>query len=132
MKRITIAGLLAAAVALAPLSQQKAAAWGGGCGGCGGFQVGLNLGVNWQWGCGPCGGGGGCAYDCAPCPAYGCGYGGGYGGYGYGGPAVQYGGYPTCAAPVMAPPAAAPTGVQNAAYFPGAYGGQVPSYWYGH
>ncbi len=135
MKRMAIAGLLAAALALTPLSQPKALAWGCdglGCGGCGGggfgFNIGVSIGFNFQCSglpsCGgPCFGGGG--YDSSAfsgsgysCPTGNC------GSYAYG--------YPSYPASPMAAPAS--SGVQNAAYtYPAGYGySQAPSYWYGH
>ncbi len=137
MKRMAIAGLLAAALALTPLSQPKALAWGcdglGCCGGGGGgfgFNIGVSIGFNFQCSgmpsCGsPCMSGcdgGGMAYPGAgySCPTGSC------GSYAYG--------YPSYPASPMAAPAS--SGVQNAAYtYPAGYGygySQAPSYWYGH
>lgn len=132
MKRMAIAGLLAAALALAPVSQQKAAAWGcGGCGGSGGgFSIGIGISIGFSChvsctpSCGPCLGCGGCGYN-------------GMAFSGYGSPMTDYGacayGYPAAPAPMAAPTAT--NGVQTAAYaYPAAYGygyAQAPSYWYG-
>jgi hypothetical protein len=132
MKKLAIAGLLAAALSLTTLSQQKASAWGCGCGEFN-FSIGFSISGSWnhQPCCSPCGG---CGYSyCPDVSMYtGC------GSPGY------------CAAPYAAPqsaPAAAPVaanGVQNAGYsYPAgfsypSYGSgynygyyQAPSYWYG-
>jgi hypothetical protein len=132
MKKLAIAGLLAAALSLTSLSQQKASAWGC-CGGSGefNFSIGVSIGCNWSCNpcCSPCGG---CGYSmCPDVSAYsGCGY-GGYCAAPYAAPS-----YAPQAAPLAAPTAA--TGVQNAAYYPGGNGYvynygyyQAPSYWYG-
>ncbi len=131
MKKLAIAGLLAAALSLTALSQQKASAWG--CGSSGEFNLSIGFSISGSWQCNPCCGGcGGCGYGYCPDVSM------------YSAPACGYGGY--CAAPYAAPqaaPTAAPvaaTGVQNAAYYPANYGYnygygygyyQAPSYWYG-
>ena len=147
MKRLAIAGLLAAALSLTCLSQQKAAAWGCGCG-SGEFNFSIGFSISGSWSCNSC---------CSPCCG-GCGYSlcpdvSAYAGCGNGGCGYGYGGYcdASYAAPqaIPAAPAAAPvatTGVQTAGYFypaassyPAGYGygysyygyGQAPSYWYG-
>src|SRR5665213_3265806 len=61
MKKLAIAGLLAAALSLTCLSQQKAAAWG--CGG-GEFNFSIGFSISGSWNCQPC---------CSPCCG-GCGY----------------------------------------------------------
>ncbi len=144
MKRMAIAGLLAAALALTPLSQQRAAAWGCdglGCGGCGGgfnFGIGISIGFNFQCS------GLGCGSPCmSGCDGSGMAY--PSSGYGYGCPSgdcgsYAYGGYPVAPAAPTVAPAPAYSGVQNAAYtYPAGYGYgypngyyQAPSYWYGH
>jgi hypothetical protein len=121
MKKLAIAGLLATALSLTALSQQRAAAcWG--CGGCGpgGFSFGFSV----SWFCGP-----GCGQPSAP-----SGFGWGYENSGY--PSCSYG-YPAAdTTPQAAPAALMPQGaVQHAAYqYPAVYGYgpyQAPSYWYG-
>ncbi len=139
MKKLAIAGLLAAALSLTCLSQQKAAAWG-----CGGeFNFGIGFSISCNCNCQPC-----CSPCCSPCCGGGCGYtycpdvsaytSCGYPGYCAASYAAPYAA--PQAAPIAAPSAA--TGVQNAAYsyqsgysYPSYgynYGNyQAPSYWYG-
>ena len=137
MKKLAIAGLLAAALSLTALSQQKAAAWGCG-GGSGEFNlsIGFSISGSWNHQCGsPCGGCG--ASWCPDVSAYT----GGYSGCAYAAPFVAP--YSVPQAPLAAPTAT--TGVQNAAYYPAGYSypagngygynfygyNQAPSYWYG-
>jgi hypothetical protein len=132
MKKLAIAGLLAAALSLTALSGQRAAADGCcGCGNCG------NCGCGGCWGFGlsfsftHCGCSTPCLMPtccCAPCtcPAanicdntF----------AGYGGVAAGDYGYPTAGYPVA--PAAA-SGVQTVGYgYQVGYGYNAPSYWYG-
>ena len=123
MKKMAIAGLLAAALSLAPLSQSARA----DCG----FSFGINVSVSGSFWCHPC--------CCNPC-GISCGEGFGFTpeacGYGSGGYCAAAPYAAPYAAPVAAP-AAAPAAVQNAAYYyPAAgygysyYG--APGYWYGH
>ena len=140
MKKLAIAGLLAAALSLTCLSQQKASAWG--CG-SGEFNLSIGFSISGSWNCQSC-----CSPCCSPCCG-GCGYslcpdvsmytGCGYPGY----CAAPYAAYAAPQAAPLAAPVAA-TGVQNAAYsyqtgysYP-SYGAgynygyyQAPSYWYG-
>lgn len=123
MKKLTIAGLLAAALSLTGLSEQRAAA----CGGEFGFSIGFSISCNWcrQPCCQPCSQPcySGCS-DMVAYPSNDC--------------AGSYGAYSAYAYPQTAPAVAAPAaayGVQNAAYtYPTGYGSgyyQAPSYWYG-
>src|ERR1700722_2197946 len=57
MKKLAIAGLLAAALSLTTLSQQKAAAWGCGCG-SGEFNLSIGFSISGCWNRQPC---------CSPC-----------------------------------------------------------------
>ena len=144
MKKLAIAGLLAAALSLTTLSQQKAAAWG--CGSSGEFNLSIGLSISGSWNyqpcCSPCCGGGGYGYSPDVSAYSGC----GYGGY-YGAAAPYAAPYAVPQATPVAAPAAA-TGVQNAGYsYPAgfsypSYGSgygygynygyyQAPSYWYG-
>jgi hypothetical protein len=141
MKKLAIAGLLAAALSLTTLSQQKAAAGGCCCGsGSGEFNLSIGFSISGCWNrqpcCSPCCGGDSYTY-CPDVSAY---TGGGCPGYCAASYAAPY--YAPQSAPIAAPTAA--TGVQNAAYcyqtgysYP-SYGAgynygyyQAPSYWYG-
>ncbi len=136
MKRMAIAGLLAAALALTPLSQQRAAAWGCdglGCGGCGGgfdFGIGFSIGFNLPVRGLGCGSPPACAVRRrgrnglsqlrlrVGCPSGDCG-------------SYAYGGYPVAPAAPTVAPAPAYSGVQNAAYtYPAGYGYGYPNGYY--
>ena len=140
MKKLAIAGLLAAALSLTALSGQKAAAWGcddcGGGGGCCSHSGCWGFGLNFSFT--RCGCGTPCLNTCSFCAPCSCPTtsicDAGYGGYAYGGtPSGNYGsyayGYPVAPAAPMAAPA--PTGVQTVGYGYGYAGYAAPSYWYG-
>jgi hypothetical protein len=135
MKKLAIAGLLAAALSVTALSGQKAAAWGcascggGGCGdGCCSYGGCWGFGFNFSFT--RCGCSTPCFHPCAfagPCsctPTNICDAGpvafGGFGAADYGYPAAGY------------PVAPTSTGVQTVGYgYEAGYGYTAPSYWYG-
>ena len=119
MKKMAIAGLLAAVLSLTALSEQRAAAWGGGEFN---FSIGVSISCNWQCQprCQPCWQPCYTEYSCPSCNYDYAGSNGDYRAYAY-----------PQAAPIAAP--AAQYNVQNAGYtYPTGYGNyQAPSYWYG-